>query len=74
MRDLCRADKASLTKLEKHAREVLRQCEFLRSNGGGDEMRFGWIHLAACDLVVEARRAFRRFAVGQSEGSSSGGV
>lgn len=60
-RDLRPEDKASLTRLERLAREIQQQCGHLRRNGGGDEIRFSFIFLRAFDLEREARRALARY-------------
>ena len=53
--------KRSLTAIESNAREVLRQCQFLRKNGGCDTIRFGFIHLASVKCEEMARREWSRW-------------
>lgn len=61
-RTLAPIDLRDLARVETFARETLRQCEFLRRNGDGDEIRWGFI---ADDLFKAwkiAARADRRAA------------
>lgn len=57
------ADQRSLTKIERHAGEVLRQVRFLRANSihGDDTLRFLLIHGKAQSLAREAALAERRY-------------
>lgn len=59
---LARQDIRDLTGIESAAHDVLRQCEFLRRNGGGDEIRFGLIADYAWKTWRIAARADRRWA------------
>jgi hypothetical protein len=61
-RDFTRVELRDLAMVEKHAREVLRQCEFLRENGGCDLIRFGLIAEEAWAAWWAAAKADRRAA------------
>jgi hypothetical protein len=57
---LAARDKADLTRIETLAKEILQQVEYLRRNGHGDEIRFGFIELRGYDIFQLSRRGLRR--------------
>ena len=61
-RDFTRQELRDLAAIELHAREVLRKCEFLRQNGSGDLILFGFIADQAWNAWLAAARADRRAA------------
>ena len=57
-----RVESRDLAKVEEAAKDVLRQCEYLRRNGPADTIRFGLIAVYAWRAWRAAARADRRDA------------